>query len=213
MPTWKTHKELSSIENEHAIAAIQEIVGFRGEKLEKYIRMKNPEHLTDNDKELIEVIKGMLSHNCRRDRVCFFIKTQMAYDNFGDVGLREYFLHHTLDYLTWWRKPRMWFGEKIEIKPPSSLTRRQKRKTRNKAIFDGLYELRNMEVRLSHSGNPDILFAFYHTLTEDIFSIEEEEESTTYKFNDKVWGIIEDVKLYVERNFPRILDVIHKNEN
>ena len=222
MPSWETHREIAEMFgiDRNVCNGVDKIIDSEGknevqwEGVKDYIKIKKLEYLTDDGSEVKEIIKEHFwHHDCRRDDVpCFFIKAQTAYDNFGDDGLKAYFLHHALDIAHYFRCPK-YFG--IEVETPSKLTRSQVQERFNWTVYGFsrkgicLYELRDYVLTL----NPASVVC-YHVLTNDVFLIEEEHKplDATYKFNDRVKELVEDVKWFLQDNFSVILEMIYNND-
>ncbi|HID44081.1 MAG TPA: hypothetical protein EYP30_10000 [Archaeoglobaceae archaeon] len=140
MPSWKTHREIAEMFgiDEDVCNEVDKIIDSEGkneaqwEGVEDYIKIKKLEYLTDSGSEIRETIKENFWHHDCRVITCFFIKAQTAYDNFGDEGLKAYFLHHALDVAHYFRCPK-YFGIKIESL--SELTRSQVRERFNWTIY------------------------------------------------------------------------------
>lgn len=198
---------------------IQRIVDLRGEDLSDFIKIKKEDWLTDNGREVSEMAESIMAHDCRgkQMRPCFFLKTQLAYDNFGEKGLEEYFRHHLLDYICYWiAPPERHFEVELQTIPPSSMTRKRKREFRNKLKFEFLQDLRDKKLKLTSPRNLSLLFVFYHILTEDVFTIQENSTEgrcfRTYSFNGKTRRLIENLVPWLDTNLNHILEEIYQRE-
>jgi len=69
-------------------------------------------------------------------------------------------------------------------------------------------------LRLSLTENSELCFVLYHILTPDVFAIKKEDTAgiVQYEFNERVHWLIEDLKVFIQSTWPRILEIIEKNE-
>ena len=224
MPSWETHCTIAERLgiDKYICEKVNLIIDSEGRnkehwsKVRELIRIKRLEYLQDNGVEIENMIRESLwHHDSRRDVRSFFVKSQASYDTFGYEGLKAYFLHHALDIVHYYRCPK-YFGIEIDVR--SELTRAQERDILNWAIYGFskggicLYKLRDYRIKLNLVQEPNLIFVFYHYLTEDVFTIEEGDDWVAYSFNDRVKELVEEIKIFLQLNISEILDVIYRND-